>query len=145
MCINKELSKKENNEWSDKFHLLAKDAGNKLRSYILSVASGGTGLFFLTLTKPEVVKYSTLEKCLLLTALLGFILTVVLSLYELRIDAQRFFIVAKENEKEESKQNWCENEYMKKKRLFVINLSYFTLSIAILSLTIYLTLKVIAT
>jgi hypothetical protein len=129
----------------DKFHSLAKDSGNKLRAYILSVASGGTGLFFLTLTKPEITNYSTLEKCLLLTALLGFVLTVVLSLYELRIDAKRFFIVAKELEKEESKQNWCENENMKKKRLLIINFSYFTLGVGILALTGYLALKLTAT
>jgi len=126
----------------DKFHSLAKDAGNKLRAYILSVASGGTGLFFLILTKAEIINYSTLEKCLLLTALLGFVLTVILSLYELRIDAKRFFLVAKENEKEEAKQNWCEYENMKKKRLFIINFSYFTLATAILALTSYLALKV---
>jgi len=39
---------------STKYHNLAKDAGNKLRAYILSVASGGTGIFFLALTKTDI-------------------------------------------------------------------------------------------
>jgi len=132
-------------EDTTKYHNLAKDAGNKLRAYILSVASGGTGIFFLALTKTDISKYSCLEKYLLLIALSGFIITVVLSLYELRIDAQRFFALAKELEKEESKRTWRKNESFKKKRLFVINLSYFTLGIAILSLSIYLGLKILNT
>lgn len=34
-----------------KYHGLAKDAGNRLRSYILSVSSGATGVFFLALNQ----------------------------------------------------------------------------------------------
>ena len=132
-------------EDTTKYHNLAKDAGNKLRAYILSVASGGTGIIFLALTKTDISKYSFLEKCLLLIALIGFILTVVLSLYELRIDAQRFFALAKELEKEESQRTWSKNEAFKKKRLFIINFSYFTLGIAIVSLSTYLGLKILNT
>jgi len=127
------------------YHNLAKDAGNKLRAYILSVASGGTGIFFLALTKTDISKYSYLEKYLLLIALIGFVLTVALSLYELRIDAQRFFALAKELEKEEAQRTWCKNEAFKKKRLFIINFSYFSLGIAIVSLSIYLGLKILNT
>ena len=125
-----------------KYHTLAKDAGNKLRAYILSVASGGTGIFFLALTKTDIVKYTNIEKCLLFIALLGFVLTIVLSLYELRIDAQRFYALAKELEKDKSKRNWNKNEHFKERRLFVIYLSYITIVIAILALSIYLTLHI---
>jgi hypothetical protein len=31
------------------FHALAKDAGNRLKAYILAYASGATGVFFLSL------------------------------------------------------------------------------------------------
>lgn len=132
-------------EDTTKYHNLAKEAGNKLRAYILSVASGGTGVFFLALTKTDISKYSCLEKYLLLIALSGFIITVVLSLYELRIDAQRFFALAKELEKVELQRTWCKYEVFKKKRLFIINFSYFTLGTAIVSLFIYLGLKILNT
>ena len=36
---------------SDKFHDKAKDAGNKLKAYILSIATGSTGVFFFTLER----------------------------------------------------------------------------------------------
>ncbi|WP_262360752.1 hypothetical protein [Vibrio cholerae] len=35
----------------NQYHGLAKDAGNRLRAYILSVSSGATGVFFLALSK----------------------------------------------------------------------------------------------
>ena len=81
----------------------------------------------------------------MLITLIAFILTVALSLYALRIDAQRFFALAKELEKEEAQRTCCKNETFKKKRLFIINFSYFTLGIAIVSLSIYLGLKILNT
>ncbi|XOF32535.1 MAG: hypothetical protein ACL93V_10900 [Candidatus Electrothrix sp. YB6] len=84
-----------------KYHELAKDAGNRLRAYILSVSSGATGVFFLALTKQDKVALSCMEKWFLSLSLLAFVITVALCLYELRIDAQRFFCLAKELEKEE--------------------------------------------
>ncbi|ARO99375.1 hypothetical protein K08M3_24480 [Vibrio alginolyticus] len=64
----------------NQYHELAKDAGNRLRAYILSVSSGATGVFFLALTK-DGQKYSDLEQVLLSAALISFVITVVLCLY----------------------------------------------------------------
>jgi hypothetical protein len=125
-----------NKEESIQFQALAKDAGNKLRAYILGIASGGTAVIFATLTgdnQPTV----DIEKWCLLVALIGFILTAVLSLLELRVDAKRAFHIAKQHEKDESEQDWSPNEYYRTMRLWLINASYLTLAIAITALATY--------
>lgn len=58
-----------------KYHELAKDAGNRLRSYILSVSSGATGVFFLALTAGGERALSVPEKWLLVLALLPCVST----------------------------------------------------------------------
>ncbi|WP_417596414.1 hypothetical protein [Oceanospirillum sp.] len=128
-----------------KYHELAKDAGNRLRAYILSVSSGATGVFFLALTKTDKTSLSCSEKWLLSIALISFVLTVLLCLYELRIDAKRFFSLAKELGKPQSDQNWEQNNSYKSKRYWLIHLSYVTLGIAILSTSVYLVLNIIGT
>lgn len=125
-------------EESKDFHSLAKDAGNQLRAYILSVASGGTGVFFVALSDQKPLDYSLLDKWLLIIALVGFLVTVVLSLYELRLDAKRFYASAKELEKEATDQDWKKVEHLKNKRLSIIYATYLTLSLAICSLGVYL-------
>ena len=126
-----------------KYHELAKDAGNRLRSYILSVSSGATGVFFLALTAGGERVLSASEKWLLVLALLAFVATVGLCLYELRIDAKRFFALAKELEKPEEIQRWEENEKYKSKRKRLINTSYATLGIAICTTSIYMVLAIV--
>lgn len=126
-----------------KYHELAKDAGNRLRAYILSVSSGATGVFFLALTKTDESLLNYSEKWLLSIALIAFVTTVCLCLYELRVDAKRFFLLAKELEKTESERNWNKNESFKSKRHCLINLSYVTLGIAVISTSAYLVLNII--
>lgn len=126
-----------------KFHELAKDAGNRLRSYILTVSSGATGVFFLALSKSETSNLSFAEKWLLLIALVNFVLTVSLCLYELRIDAQRFFMLAKEFEKPEEQRDWNKNEIFKRKRYWLIHSSYVTLGLAIISTSAYLVIEIV--
>jgi len=128
-----------------KYHELAKDAGNRLRAYILSVSSGATGVFFLALTKTDKTPLSCSEKWLLSIALMSFVLTVFLCLYELRIDAKRFFSLATELGKPKNEQNWDQNNTYKSKRYWLIHLSYVTLGIAIISTSIYLVLNIIGT
>lgn len=129
-------------ELSAQFHTLAKDAGNKLKAYILAIASGGTAVIFTTLTSDN-QPATAIERWSLLVAILGFILTVVLSLWELRVDAKRAFYIAKEHEKEPLEQDWVLNNYYKCLRLRLINLSYLCLSIAIIALVIYTIYKIV--
>ena len=113
------------NSRANRFHGLAKDAGNKLRAYILSVSSGAAGVYFLALTGERVSGFSLPEKVLLIVGIISFVLTVLVSLYELRIDSQRFFLVAKELEKDAVDQHWERNESLKTLRYFLIHFSYF--------------------
>lgn len=126
-----------------KYHELAKDAGNRLRSYILSVSSGATGVFFLALSAGGEHVLSAPEKWLLVLALLAFVATVGLCLFELRIDAKRFFALAKELEKPKEVQSWDENERYKSKRYWLIHSSYVTLGAAICATSVYLVLAIV--
>lgn len=54
---------------AEDFHKLAKDAGNKLRSYVLAYTSGATGVFFLALVGKNATDFTSLQKLLLLSAL----------------------------------------------------------------------------
>ncbi len=120
------------------YHQLAKDAGNKLKSYFFSLSSGATGVFFLLLIKNE-----GNFKYILSIALLFFVFTITLCLYELRIDAQRFFLLAKELEKEEKEQKWETNKKLKSQRLTLMNASYATFVMAIIFTCIYLVLNIV--
>jgi hypothetical protein len=125
------------------FHNLAKDAGNRLRSYILSVASGGTGVFVISLTASREDGFSGWEKFLLVSALLFFVSTVLLCLYELRIDAKRFFNLAKQHEIPEGERSWDLNKKLKRKRYVLIHASYATLSLGALCITVYLVIRIL--
>ncbi|HHB1596579.1 TPA: hypothetical protein ACN976_004778 [Vibrio campbellii] len=128
----------------NQYHELAKDAGNRLRAYILSVSSGATGVFFLALTKDS-QKYSDLEKGLLSVALIGFVITVVLCLYELRVDAKRFFALTQELKKPKAEQCWKANDKYKTKRYWLIHGSYVTLGIAMATTSVFLVLRILCT
>ncbi len=75
-------------------HSLAKDAGNRMRAYILSVASGAAGVIFVSLTREPIMALSCLQRLFMIVALVSFVSTVAVSLIELRIDARRFFSIA---------------------------------------------------
>ncbi|GIA35523.1 hypothetical protein [Vibrio cholerae] len=128
----------------NQYHGLAKDAGNRLRAYILSVSSGATGVFFLALSKDSQT-YSGPEKILLSVALIGFVITAVLCLYELRVDAKRFFALTQELKKPLDKQCWEANEKYKKKRYWLIHSSYVTLGIAMTTTSAFLVLRILCT
>lgn len=118
---------------SDDFHGLAKDAGNKLKNYILGYASGATGVFFLALSNKSPLDYTVGERIALIASLLFYVATVVICLYELHIDARRFFFVAKQLEAEERGEKprpWSVNEAYKKCRFILIYSSYITVSLA---------------
>jgi len=137
------MQKNDSTDNYETYHKLAKDAGNKLKAYILSISSGGTAIIFLLLTKSEVSILSDFEKVLLIIALVSFVLTVILSLYELRIDAKRFFSIATELNKSKEFQNWSGNARYKKIRFCLIHSTYFTLGFGILSISIFLIIKIL--
>jgi ABC-type phosphate transport system permease subunit len=124
------------------YHRLAKEAGNRLKAYILAYASGATGIFFLALSGERADGFEVLEIWLLIFALLMFVLTVVLCLLELHIDARRFFYVAKQLESPETARDWAMNEKYKKFRIWLIYGSYVTVGIATLASVIFLVSRI---
>ena len=91
------------------FHRWAKDAGNKLRAYILSYASGATAVFFIALTGNDVASLTFGDKLLLCIALVLYVSTTILCLVELQVDARRFFYLAKQYERPEDQRDWSLN------------------------------------
>jgi uncharacterized membrane protein len=116
------------------FHNLAKDAGNKLRAYILSYSSAATGVFFLALTGRDVQIFTPLQKTLLLVALILYVVTAALCLLELRVDARRFFHIATQLERDFKHRSWTENESYKTMRLGLIYGSYISATLATLAM-----------
>ena len=110
------------------FHKLAKDAGNRLGNYVMNYASAGTGVFFLALVQDAAMRFTPWQRVCVLAALACFVATVGIRLYELHVDAQRFFRVAKELEKPEREQDWQGNARFKALRLRLIYGSYATLA-----------------
>lgn len=125
------------------FHVLAKDAGNRLKSYILAYASGATGVFFLSLSDADAESYSLLQKSLLVTALLFFVVTVALCLIELHIDARRFYNVARQLDLPAEKQKWELNELYKCVRIYLLYGSYITVGLATLAAFAFLVARIV--
>ena len=128
---------------SSTFHALAKDAGNRLRAYILSVSSGATAVFFFSLTQAKTDQFSDTEKWLLGLALFCYMATVALCLFELRVDARRFFALTKELRKPETERRWDQNERYKTVRYWLIHASYITLSFAVILTGTYLLMRIV--
>jgi hypothetical protein len=124
------------------FHKLAKDAGNRLRAYILTYASAATGVFFLALVGKDATDFSPLHKALLLSALVLYVVTVVVCLVELHIDARRFFYVASQIDKPDHERDWKPNELYKKIRLKLIYFSYITAGLATALMTVFLFVRI---
>lgn len=125
------------------FHKLAKDAGNRLRAYMLGYASGATAVFFLALAGKDVQPFALQEKIMLLSALCLYVSTVALCLYELHIDARRFFYVATQLELPKEMQDWSRNERYKRLRVKLIYGSYITALFATLLAVSFLITRIV--
>ena len=124
------------------FYRLAKEAGNTLRAYILSYASGATAVFFLALTGRDLQTFSSMQKMLLIGALLLYVLTAVICLYELHVDARRFFNLAKQLESGQDGRAWHENALYHDLRLRLIYGSYLTVGLATAAVIGFLVLRI---
>ncbi len=124
------------------FHDKSKQAGNKLKAYILSFSSVATGVFFFTLTGKDVESFILVEKCLLLGAMTFFALTVILCLVELHVDSKRFFHIAKQKESPEAEQNWEFVRRLKRLRVRIIYSSYITVITAFCITFAYMVIRI---
>ena len=114
---------------------LAKDAGNKLRAYMLSYSSAATAVFFLALTGRDVDLFTRTQKSLLIVALVFYVATALLCLFELRTDARRFFHMATQIEQGGG---FAENRFYRKLRLWLIYGSYVTAGLATVAMVAFL-------
>lgn len=126
---------------SDAYHALAKDAGNRLKGYIVGYSSGATGVFFLALADASAT-FTTWQKVYLIAAIVFFVATTMICLYELHVDARRFFNVAKQLERPKAEQSWDLNERYKSRRVRLIYSSYVTVTLATLASVLFLIARV---
>ena len=126
----------------EKFHNKAKEAGNRLKEYILSFSSLSTGVFFFTLTGKDVSGFDYYEKFFLLVAMTFFAITTLLCLIELQLDAKRFFMTAKQMEKPKEDQKWETVRRLNYVRVKVIYCSYFSLLAAFVATFVYMVLRI---
>lgn len=126
---------------TDVYHRLAKEAGNRLKGYIIGYSSGATGVFFLALADAKAA-FTYWQKTCLIAAIFFFVATSALCLYELHIDARRFFNVAKQLERPKAEQSWELNEKYKKQRVWLIYVSYVTVALATLASVLFLISRV---
>ena len=132
---------KEVPEDSTVFHRLAKEAGNNLRGYVLSFSSAAAGVFFFTLTNNDVSHLSATERVLVGASLIFYFVAAILCLYELRLDAIRFFKVAKQLETPKDEQDWTEVNALKARRLSLIYSSYAAAFMGIVLTASYMGLR----
>jgi H+/Cl- antiporter ClcA len=132
------MDEKLEKEKSNNYHALAKDAGNKLRAYILAISSGSIAIIFNTLVNANQALHSKSEINLLLFSALFFLLTIALSLYELRIDAKRVYTLGMQHSLKEESRDWSENEKYKGRRLPIIYSGYLFLGLAVLCIFLFM-------
>jgi hypothetical protein len=100
--------------------------------------------FFLALSGKEAEIFISLQKNLLIPALVLFVVTVVMCLYELHVDTRRFFDVAKQLELPKGQQDWSKNDSYKtlRLRLRLTYGSYVTSGVATLAVVVFLITKI---
>jgi uncharacterized membrane protein len=118
---------------------LAKDAGNKLRAYILSYSSAATAVFFLALIGRDLDLFTRMQRTLLVVALVLYVATALLCLLELRTDARRFFHMATQIEQGGG---FAENQSYRKLRLWLIYGSYVTAAFATAAMVAFLVSRI---
>lgn len=124
------------------FHGRAKDAGNRLSALVTNSAIGAVAVYFIALVQGQ-IKFSVFEKWCLVTALILFVVTVLLRFFELHLDAQRFYLTATQLAKPEDQQNWREKDIKQAVRLKIIWFSYYSYGLAMLFSILVLVSRII--
>ncbi len=123
------------------FHAKAKEAGNRLSTYVTNYASAASGLFFWALVQDSATRFSPVTKVTAVAALALYVATAAIRLFELHIDAKRFYACAKETEKADYLQDWSIYQAYSRLRLRLIYSSYLTLSGATVLALVFMVLR----
>ncbi len=111
-------------------HARAKQSGDQLRAYIVSISSAATGMFYLSLSQ-DGRRFSVPVRWAIGLAMFFFALTVMLTLVELAINARRFYETARQLDSSEPE--WARNDRLKRWRMKVLWSSYATMGIGIVA------------
>ena len=130
-----------NQEQINTYHQNAKNAGNRLSAYVTNSCIGAVAVFFLALVDHEQT-YSTLEKTMLIIALLGFVFATLARFLELHFDARRFYQLAMQTGSHEDDQVWTLYETFKKYRMTALWISYSLFAIGITASVVFLIARV---
>jgi len=130
-----------NQEQITTYHQNAKNAGNRLPAYVTNSCIGAVAVFFLALVDHEQT-YSTLEKTMLIIALLGFVFATLARFLELHFDARRFYQLAMQTDSHEDDQDWAQYETFKKYRMTALWISYSLFAIGITASVVFLIARV---
>lgn len=130
-----------NQEQITTYHQNAKNAGNRLSAYVTNSCIGAVAVFFLALVDHEQT-YSTLEKTMLIIALLGFVFATLARFLELHFDARRFYQLAMQTDSHEDDQDWAQYETFKKYRMTALWISYSLFAIGITASVVFLIARV---
>ena len=123
------------------YHQNAKNAGNRLSTYVTNACMGAVAVFFLALVDNNQA-YSYSEKALLIIALLGFVFATLARFLELHFDARRFYQLAMQTGSHEDDQDWAQYETFKKYRMTALWTSYALFAIGITASVIFLIVRV---
>lgn len=130
-----------NQEQITTYHQNAKNAGNRLSAYVTNSCIGAVAVFFLALVDHEQT-YSTLEKTMLIIALLGFVFATLARFLELHFDARRFYQLAMQTGNHVDHQDWKLYETFKKYRMTALWISYALFAIGITASVVFLIARV---
>jgi hypothetical protein len=124
---------------TQEFHNRAKQAGDQLRAYIVSISAAATGMLFLNLTDAT-RQFTNREKLAAAVAIVMFSTTVLLTLIELHLNARRFFEVARQRDRDDA--DWTKNEQLKAARRKVMWGSYGTMIIGMVAALAYMVMQI---
>lgn len=130
-----------NQEQITTYHQNAKNAGNRLSTYVTNACMGAVAVFFLALVDNNQA-YSMTEKALLIIALLGFVFATLARFLELHFDARRFYQLAMQTDSHEDDQDWAQYETFKKYRMTALWISYSLFAIGITASVVFLIARV---
>lgn len=130
-----------NQEQTAAYHQNAKNAGNRLSTYVTNACMGAVAVFFLALVDNNQA-YSLTEKALLIIALLGFVFATLARFLELHFDARRFYQLAMQTGNHVNHQDWTLYEIFKKRRMRALWISYSLFAIGITASVVFLIARV---
>lgn len=139
--INQKLSL---NEFSQIFHERAWKIANDLNKLLLSMSTGILAAFFFLLTNPIIILNQS-EKYVILISVMFFTLSIMFAILSMQFDSCRNYFLGQMNKTDRDSDNSYKKQKDKvaNKYYFSKNLTKITFAIGILSVGLFLVIKVL--